>query len=984
MPPTPAPATTSSSSTRATLISPTRGNPRGAYYENLVVASPIKLQGVGPGGFQGSQPGSAFVAGSIIDASAIGGDTAQLTDWLAKVATFTWDGNQAVNEGQAIYLLASQNATNANGTARQYTAGYKAAVDGFDIRGATQNGFPGNINDLTGAQTGLPPTIVTQGGAIFANAYVRNLQITNNVVENNGSGYGTIRLGTPDLPAPDTNQHNENVRIANNRIISNAGTNLAGGIGLFAGSDNYEVAGNDICANFSLEYGGGMSVYGRSPNGKIHHNRIYFNMSNDEGGGIMIAGELPQTVGALSPGTGPVDIYDNQIQANLANDDGGGIRFLMAGGTGGVDAMNVYNNMIANNVSTHEGGGIGIDDAPNVRVYNNTIMKNLTTATAVTSDGFAAPAGLSTSANSDQLQATLPAGSATFSNPVLFNNIFWDNRAGTRAGTTVTGVGLPGDSSAIDEWDLGVADMTGQLSPTNSVLQQNAAGLHPYVDVSNSHSDPAVVDTYDLSVSFATWRQNPGFVDATLVAVEAPPGLLGDYHLAACPGSPACNLGAPSKGTVDAPSTDFDDQARPSGGGFDSGADEFVVAAPPPPTTADLSITKTDGVTSVAAGASVNYTIVVSNAGPSAVTNATVTDTFPASLTVGMWTCAASSGSNCSATGTGNGRTGTVSLPTGGSATFTATATLSASATGSLANTASVAPPAGITDPNTANNSATDTDTITTTAATVLYMTLAGNATLPGTAGNLTVANDDAISFNGTTYSMLFDGSDVLPTTVTSATGINGFVRLDNTHALISFASAVAGVPGVSGTVDDSDIVMFTGTFGSTTTGTFSMWFDGSDVSLTTLSESINAFSVLPNGAGGYDVVVSTAGGVTATGISGSVTGSDLFRCSGGTRGTNTSCAWSWYFDGSDVGLSTFLLENIDGVAIDNAGKIYLTTLGNFSVPGVSGNNRDVFVFTPTALGSTTTGTYSSTLFFNGSAHGLTSSLNPVNGIGLP
>ena len=60
--------------------------------------------------------------------------------------------------------------------------------------------------------------------------------------------------------------------------------------------------------------------------------------------------------------------------------------------------MNVYNNMIVNNVSTHEGGGIAIDDAPNVRFYNNTVMKNITTATAVTSNGQPAPAGLSTGA----------------------------------------------------------------------------------------------------------------------------------------------------------------------------------------------------------------------------------------------------------------------------------------------------------------------------------------------------------------------------------------------------------------------------------------------------------------------------------------------------------------------------------------------------------------------------------------------------------
>ena len=143
----------------------------------------------------------------------------------------------------------------------------------------------------------------------------------------------------------------------------------------------------------------------------------------------MIAGSLPNNPALLSPGSGPVTIRDNVIQSNLADDDGGGLRFLMAGNF----PMNVVNNIIVNNVSTHEGGGVAIDDTPDVRFYNNTVMKNLTTATASTSNGLPAPAGLSTSQNSALLQATLPAGSPIFSNPRLFNNIFWDNRAGTRA-----------------------------------------------------------------------------------------------------------------------------------------------------------------------------------------------------------------------------------------------------------------------------------------------------------------------------------------------------------------------------------------------------------------------------------------------------------------------------------------------------------------------------------------------------------------------
>ncbi|MFN2167753.1 MAG: choice-of-anchor Q domain-containing protein, partial [Anaerolineae bacterium] len=486
----------------------------------------------------------------------------------------TWVGNQNVSEGAPITVLAETAGDFTSGGRGNANSPHHASIDGFDIRGGDQQGFPGNINDLTGGPTGLPPAIATQGGAIFVNAYALYLQITNNVVENNGGAYGTVRIGTPNLAEPDTSQHNENIRIANNRIIKNGGTNLAGGIGLFAGADNYEVAYNDLCGNYSVEYGGGLTVYGRSPNGTIHHNRIYFNQSNDEGGGIMIAGELPATPGMLSPGSGPVDIYNNQIQANMANDDGGGLRFLMAGGDGGVDAMNVYNNMIVNNVSTHEGGGIGLNDAPNVRIFNNTIMKNLTTATAVTSNGLPAPAGVSTSANSGQLQATLPGGAPSFSNPLLFNNIFWDNRAGTRAGLTVTGIGLAGLSD-VDEWDLGVADGTGVLAPTNSVIQQDSLA-HPYTsDPTNSSADPAVVLTYDVSVSFAVWAQNPAFVGATLVTLdgELPPNLLGDYHLMA--GSPAIDLGAASKSGVSAPATDFDSQGRPSGGSFDSGADEL-------------------------------------------------------------------------------------------------------------------------------------------------------------------------------------------------------------------------------------------------------------------------------------------------------------------------------------------------------------------------------------------------------------------------
>ena len=133
----------------------------------------------------------------------------------------------------------------------------------------------------------------------------------------------------------------------------------------------------------------------------------------------------------------------------------------------------------------------------------------------------------------------------------------------------------------------------------------------------------------------------------------------------------------------------------------------LAVAAAP---TANLGITKTDGAASRVAGTAMAYTIVVSNAGPSAVTGASVTDTMPAVLTGVNWTCAPAAA--CAATaGTGSIAT-TVNLAAGSSATFTVNATLRSDASGTLTNTATVAPPAGIVDPNLANNSATDTNTI--------------------------------------------------------------------------------------------------------------------------------------------------------------------------------------------------------------------------------------------------------------------------------
>lgn len=159
--------------------------------------------------------------------------------------------------------------------------------------------------------------------------------------------------------------------------------------------------------------------------------------------------------------------------------------------------------------------------------------------------------------------------------------------------------------------------------------------------------------------------------------------------------------------------------------------------------TANLAITKTDGAASSVPGTGITYTIVASNAGPSAVTGATVTDNFPAALSGITWTCVASGGSSCTGAGAGN-IADAVNLLPGGTATYTVNATISSTATGSLSNTATIAAPGGVTDPALGNNSATDTNSLTPQVNLGISKTDGAASSIPGTPITYTIIASNA------------------------------------------------------------------------------------------------------------------------------------------------------------------------------------------------------------------------------------------------
>ncbi len=232
-----------------------------------------------------------------------------------------------------------------------------------------------------------------------------------------------------------------------------------------------------------------------------------------------------------------------------------------------------------------------------------------------------------------------------------------------------------------------------------------------------------------------------------------------------------------------------------------------------------------------------------------------------------------------------------------------------------------------------------------------------------GTVDGLNVANEDILQFDGTNFSVFFDGSDV-----GIADNIDGLAVISATEILMSFQTAVTLAE--VGTVEDGDIVKFTASaLGPDTAGSFEMYLDGSQVGLTA---GIDGLTGLPDGS----LLISTDK-KTNVPVLGQVRDEDILRFTPTTPGNTTSGSWAMYMDGGDVGLGTFA-ENINAVGVDAAGDLLLSTQGNFDVTTVTGADEDVFVYTPT---SSTSGTYSPDLFFDGSEFGLGG--NDISGLDI-
>ncbi len=335
----------------------------------------------------------------------------------------------------------------------------------------------------------------------------------------------------------------------------------------------------------------------------------------------------------------------------------------------------------------------------------------------------------------------------------------------------------PGDLTAAFFWTSPLL-AAGESHTVRSVLAAGGAAAVPEVDLSLTKTDGLAAAVPGETVAYTVTVDNGGPATAfdARVSDDLPAALLGVAWTCAAAGGAVCTAAGAGDledavlmpaggqlvytltGTIDpaASGTLTNTAAVTAPAGVtdsDPGdnADTDVDVLTP---VADLAITKDDGVTSVVPGESVvTYVIVVTNAGPSSVAGAVVADLFPPELEAVTWTCSASPGAWCPASGAGD-LDQAVDLPAGGTVTFTATGTVDPGATGSLVDVAAIVVPAGTIETDPANNSAADTDALTPRADLEITVDADREAAYPGA----TLAYEIAVQNHGPSDA---DGSHV-------------------------------------------------------------------------------------------------------------------------------------------------------------------------------------------------------------------------------
>ncbi len=184
--------------------------------------------------------------------------------------------------------------------------------------------------------------------------------------------------------------------------------------------------------------------------------------------------------------------------------------------------------------------------------------------------------------------------------------------------------------------------------------------------------------------------------------------------------------------------------------------------------------------------------------------------------------------------------------------------------------------------------------------------------------GNLPYRDEDILTWDGTRFDMLFDGSDV----GLAGRDVDAFHIVDDHTILLSvdrpFETEELGL------IADSDVLRFDADqLGTSTRGTFSVMFRGADIGLDSSAGDIDAITMVDG-----DLLISTRGNLIVDGV-GDIRDEDLLRVATSTDPALAPSV-SRFFDGSIEGLID-RSEDIDAAAFVD-GDLFVSSLGAVSV----------------------------------------------------
>lgn len=417
------------------------------------------------------------------------------------------------------------------------------------------------------------------GGAVLlrsgGSAWLRGNSITGNTAHDDGGG----------LAARDASE----IHLTDDVVSSNQAQNDGGAIDLSTGS-SATLSDAYLTSNMAEDNGGGLAA--ENSQITVSQSSVTGNTASGLGGGLYLA--LSSTASVLNssvegntaagggglcmmPGSSAT-LTRNSIAQNRAFLDGGGMHLKDQ------TAATLRSNTIVNNTSGDDGGGLYLE-ASQVELVDNDVLDNHAGgdggAFAVRRWGQIALSQDRVLGNvsDDDGGAFYIAAGAPFT---LTNSVIAQNRAiDTGGGLWVVGTplgrssGLLRHNTIADNGDVGLSvGISATLQVVNSIIVKHSVGVF-------------VIEGSSVDLEATLWGNGEwanvqdeaglGSISIGTVNVWGDPRFVspaeGDYHISEQ--SAAVDAGLDAGVYVD-----LDGNARPGGGGFDIGADEYCVMVP--------------------------------------------------------------------------------------------------------------------------------------------------------------------------------------------------------------------------------------------------------------------------------------------------------------------------------------------------------------------------------------------------------------------